>query len=162
MNELLRLLSLQYPEAQFVTTYFFKKLMEQGWEACRNDLWDESGSESTDRQRTRSHLPSLTKPLLIIPIFVGQECGHFSVVIRERLNNGKLIYFQLDPDPTYTGDIRSYFERTATRTDVRQETLWNSAPGMTEWHRITVPRQAETTLDCAPLTCNLVLLTMTI
>ena len=84
---------------------------------------------------------------------MGQEGGHFSVVIWERLNSGKLIYFQLDPDPTYTGDIRSYFERTATRTDARQETLWNSAPGMTEWHRITVPRQAKRTLDCAPLTC---------
>ena len=160
VNEFLRIFQKTYPEAQCAGTYLFKILSERGWEQCKNQLWDEC--ESREGQRDRSHLPGIRAPLLVFPIFDGpQNAGHFCVVIRERLASGKLLYFQMDSYPGIISDekIRRSFEETAkfakpaSGKGPRCETLWNSEPGMTEWHRIHVPHQATGTQDCAPLTC---------
>jgi len=144
-----------------VGTYFYSELSipQGGREKCKKYFWDDAdGVPEKERHRCK---PRLQARLLIFPIFVGpSNGGHFCLVIRERLDDGKLIYFQLDSWPTEIAEgVRRHFEETKKFAQPAQdgkparETLWNSKPDMTVWRHLHVPLQGEHTNDCALFTC---------
>lgn len=69
--------------------------------------------------------------LIVLPF--KSRRGHPSFVIRERLENGKFLFFLLDPaSKTETEQSQNLFQETT-------EHLFNDEPGMSEWKRIILP-----------------------
>ena len=100
-------------------------------------------SEEGSRRKMKQHLPTRNEPILILPIFEGEESnGHFSVVVREVTENGGFMCSHMDTHTSEKGQIRSKFTQC--------EHLWNSR---STWRTTSVTKQSKGSQDCGPLTC---------